>query len=631
MVFTNATLFPYVYSPISNITPFTYSDGATYLEQLETLRNWLNESLVPEFNDGIENAINEMNDAMQVVNNKTGQAEIQRFTLAGDFTLEVDPVWPDNNMVNIVLTQNIVGGWELTWGEGIDGSGVTVKQMPGEVTDFWLVPDGDGTWTAINYVLGEELAEAVATINAALALKANASSLATTNTNVTNLTATVTGLSNTKADTTAVTELLTHKAGVVNTLAELKTALLAGGTIRMGNTPITVSEQLDVAVPVRIEGGTFIQPIDAGRPAFNVTTSNVAFEGCVFSGAGTSNNYDENGRFIVANGTSGTYLINIAVNNCHMYGSQSENIRLKYVRDSVITNNRISSFLYSGIMLLSVEDTTVANNTVANAVMKSPVVNVYGIAATDDTNESATRSRNVKITGNTVKNIPWEGIDTHGGDGIVITGNTVESCLRGIALVTGNETRVTVPTNCVVTGNYVDLGTESDNTREGIGLWGISGTGATATITGNTVKGYPTPLRLFYYTPAYTLIEGNSFPHQDWTDIPMDNPSVWGPHTLYPPQYMIDGRTVHIRGYITPQGTQTTAPTRIGTVPPVASPNVLTNYRQTRGANTVSTTSASIVTDVDGTMNMWYRTASNDFYSYPIDGTYARKYDGPRP
>lgn len=35
------------YRPYSNITPFTFRDGATYLLQLEALKDWIRDSLVP--------------------------------------------------------------------------------------------------------------------------------------------------------------------------------------------------------------------------------------------------------------------------------------------------------------------------------------------------------------------------------------------------------------------------------------------------------------------------------------------------------------------------------------------------------------------------------------------------------
>jgi len=50
MVFTSATPYTRVGFPFSNITPFTYADGTTYLEQLEDMRCFLNETMVPEIN-----------------------------------------------------------------------------------------------------------------------------------------------------------------------------------------------------------------------------------------------------------------------------------------------------------------------------------------------------------------------------------------------------------------------------------------------------------------------------------------------------------------------------------------------------------------------------------------------------
>jgi hypothetical protein len=86
MVFTNAQPFPFTVTPISGVTPFTYPDGITFLEKLEKMRLWLNASLVPEFNAGIDNAIAEFqagiaNAELEVTNAKNGwQAEFDAFT-----------------------------------------------------------------------------------------------------------------------------------------------------------------------------------------------------------------------------------------------------------------------------------------------------------------------------------------------------------------------------------------------------------------------------------------------------------------------------------------------------------------------------------------------------------------------
>lgn len=642
MVFTNATLFPYQPTPLTNISPLTYRDGITFLEKLEIMRQWLNETLVPEFNAGIDHAISEMQDAMQVVNNKTGQAEIQRYTLADDFILEIDPVWPDNHMVNVVLTQNIVGGHAVTFGEDINNS-VPVNQLPNEETDLWLVPEGNGTWTAFTLVKGQELIDAVTSINAAIALKADQADLDTTNTNVTDLTTEV----STKATTASVTALtgtvttltgtvdghtteLGKKLSQVSTFAELVTAVAAGGTVRVSDTPITITAEIPVTTETRIVGGHFILPVDAAHAVFKVTASNVKFESCRFVGPGTSAEYSIDSRFIYAIGTSGSYLKNVDVIDCRMNGSQTENIRFHYVRDSVIERNNMDDFLYAGVMLLSCEDMTVSSNTITNALMKAPVVNVYGIAATDSSNVEATRSRNIKIIGNTIRNIAWEGIDTHGGEAIIITGNTVTSCGRGIALVSGNDTRLTVPEDCVVSGNFVDLGSATMTDREGISLFGLVGNLSSATITGNIVKGYQTGKHIYttLYDPNKTLVEGNSHPHVDWTPITMSNTDQWVSHPDNPAEYKVDGRNVFFRGLINPVGAQSTANSLIGAVISVARPNNLSFPKTLKGAHSSSVTTGTLGVYSNGEIWFLYRAGATDMYSYAIDCTFQRKYTG---
>ena len=59
MVFTSITPFPTTLTPITNISPLTYRDAGTFLEYLETIKQWLNDTLVPDSNTMIENAIEE--------------------------------------------------------------------------------------------------------------------------------------------------------------------------------------------------------------------------------------------------------------------------------------------------------------------------------------------------------------------------------------------------------------------------------------------------------------------------------------------------------------------------------------------------------------------------------------------
>lgn len=639
MVFTNAQPFPYLIAPLTNITPFTYSDGVTYLSQLEQMREWLNTVLVPAFNDGITNAITEyqnglgnaeayVDEMVTYINNKTGQVEIQRHTLDANYTVQVDPQWPTNHPVTVVLTQNHIGAYTVTLGTGITGS-VVVDPAPNSVSEFTLIPVGDGTWkvfqfTAIQKAIQDELdllsGELDGTQADLTALTTRVTDAETAHTDL----ETVVG---TKASQDDMVTALGSRVPVVRTFAELVEAVAAGGTVHVGDASITITAEIPVNVPVIVKGGHFILPENAGYPAFKVTTHNVTFDGCRFAGPGTAAAYDINSRFIYAVGTSSEYLRNINVRNCRMTGNQTENIRFQYVIDSDVSHNRMDDFLYAGVMLLSVEDSTISHNRITNAVMKAPVVNVYGIAATDNTNVEATRSRNITISGNNVRNIPWEGIDTHGGESIVITGNTVVGCARGIALVSGNETRLTVPLNCIVTGNYVDLGSASMTDREGIGLFGLLSNLASATITGNVVQGYEQGKAI--YTGAFdhnkTLVEGNSHPHIDWTTV--GTSGVFGSNSSNPWQYMVDGRNVIFRGMAT-DITPTEGDSLMGNLPSVARPNNLTFPKNLRGASTTATTVGTLGVYSNGEVKFLYRNNTTGSWSYAMDCVYQRRYSG---
>ena len=75
MVFTNSTPFPTVITPLSNISPFTYRDGFTYLEILEKMRQWLNDTLVPDVNAGINNAIAEFQKGIENAETRVVESE----------------------------------------------------------------------------------------------------------------------------------------------------------------------------------------------------------------------------------------------------------------------------------------------------------------------------------------------------------------------------------------------------------------------------------------------------------------------------------------------------------------------------------------------------------------------------
>lgn len=302
---------------------------------------------------------------------------------------------------------------------------------------------------------------------------------------------------------------------VVRNITELQAALVTGGTIFVAGGDYTISANLVVGKPSTIlgsGGNKFILPAGSTNLGFLITSSDVTIDGLKFVGGGLASGWNSAARFIFAQGTSAAMLKNITVRNCTLDGCQSDAIRMQWVDGFTVFGNRVDGTLFSGVMTISSINGAIVANTIKNAPLSTGVVNTYGIATTDSDNTVAARSKNIRIFANTVDNIEWEGIDTHGGDGIIVIGNTVRSCPRGIALVVGNDTRVAAPTNCIVQGNYVDYGTAATS-REGISLFGNAASNilADAIITGNIVVGNFTPK---YHTSTVdtnkTILANNS-------------------------------------------------------------------------------------------------------------------------
>lgn len=594
---------------VPQVTPFTYRDGATYLEILHTLTHYVQTGLLEELDAGLVKAIEELNTGLMsverfhadysaeidrrilLISNRVGPEGIQRITLTGNFVLDIDPVWPDAHALRFQVTNDDDGGHLFWLGEGISGE-LIFNDEPNAVNDFLLVPRADGTWTVENVNgLGEDQ---ILEILGAFETKIEGD-IAQFNTSV-----------NTR---------LGKKRQVVTTLAELQAAIAVGGDIFVDGV-ISLNGGVEINRPCRIYGGSYT--MTDGEHGFNITSNDVTLDGGVYSGSGTDGPYRILQRFILCVGTTGNYRRNIVITNNRMDGSAATNILLRYVRQTKITGNTISNFLYSGIMLLSCEEFVVDSNVIYNAVMKSPVVNVYGIGATDSDNIPAYRSRNGVISNNMVNNIPWEGIDTHGGEHIAITGNSLRNCVRGIALVVGNESRNLVPLHITVTGNTLN---GVGSLREGISLFGKSGVspGASAIISGNSITGYETPIYVTAFGRTNSYIGGNSAPFIPWTNIDLAN--GWQANSANPPQYKVDGHTTSLRGQaIPPIGVA--KPAGIGTIPSAYAPSGygIQMLGYAKGSD-VAAGDFTLGVRSSGVLTAFYPTGSDSF-SYPISGSF---------
>lgn len=409
---------------------------------------------------------------------------------------------------------------------------------------------------------------------------------------------------------------------MITTRAELDAAILDGGDILCdASSPIELTSPVVIERPVRLLGGRFHVP--AG-PGFEITSSDVELSGVHITGGRETGGYDITQKLVHAIGAQEQPLSGIRVTNCRMQDSRGDNVWLTWCEDSQVADNIIESFLYSGVLVISGNRIAISNNLVRGASLSPGVVNPYGIAVTDAANTAAARSRNCSIVGNHVSAIEWEGIDTHGGDRITIIGNHVSGCPRGIALVTGNSSRLFAPTNCVVTGNTVDGSGGTRPALAGVYLGGIAGSAASATVVGNQIVGYGTAPDFVtsYWARAETYIGANSAAHVPWTPIELGDDFI--ANGTYTPMYMVDGNQGFVRGGVIPKsgGVGGATPrTAIGRLPNAAAwPTSLVFLGLSKGSNKAAG-NGQLAVNPSGELLMLYGSGT-DTYTYWLHGSY---------
>jgi hypothetical protein len=280
----------------------------------------------------------------------------------------------------------------------------------------------------------------------------------------------------------------------------------SGATVRFSGTAHTLTAAVSISKPLTVDSttGTQITQTTAGAPAFNVTSGGVAFRGLRMTGAQYAN-LVSNEVAINANGTVGSYLQGVRVERCQFDNWGHTAVWVQFANDVDVADNKFNNIAYAGVLLLSVTRGSVSRNTVTNIIQGVGAVNSYGIAVTRSQGDLATypRSTDVMVSGNRIDGVTsWEGLDTHGGQRITFSGNTVKNCKTGIAIVGSTDAGAAVsfaPLDISVSDNIVDSGV-TDGSR-GIGIAFVGATSgavgtptelATGTIQGNTVRGHGT-------------------------------------------------------------------------------------------------------------------------------------------
>lgn len=212
-------------------------------------------------------------------------------------------------------------------------------------------------------------------------------------------------------------------------------ALPVGGTLEIRKDhstvlPITVNKECTI----RFAGGS-VQTSTAGQDAFFVTSGGVRFQNPKLRGVGHSVNGVGSG--IRATGTVAVPLQGFTVEGADIRDFNYIGILTRLVDKVRITGGEIQFIGYSAITVSSCNDGHVSKMSLHDITMPAgQYVNSYGVAFTN-WNSTEPASKDCVAENNYLRNIPWEALDTHGGQNVVFRGNTVRNCGVGVAIVDG--------------------------------------------------------------------------------------------------------------------------------------------------------------------------------------------------
>lgn len=256
----------------------------------------------------------------------------------------------------------------------------------------------------------------------------------------------------------------------------MRLALEAGGFVDLSRVPaLRLTEPLGITRPTVIIGGDLTAL--EGAAALEVTSSQVQIVGARIRGSATRGSTRDPGQILVhAHGCRQAPLREITVRGCSLSGSRSDAVRLEWCRESSVVGCTVDHVLYAGVMCLSCCQVLVADNEISDIPLTPGTVDGYGIAFSDAGNTEAARSRNCRAVRNTIRIVDREGIDTHGGLAIRITDNVIVGCARGIAVVSGNQTRRMSPQQCLVARNRIGAAGARTAPLEAVAFRGIEGT-----------------------------------------------------------------------------------------------------------------------------------------------------------
>ena len=228
----------------------------------------------------------------------------------------------------------------------------------------------------------------------------------------------------------------------------------AGGTLDLTGCSYALVAPALVSRPITIRGGA----VSASTGGILISSSQVSISRMMLRGSGPTS--DQRHYGIEVRGPSvSSYLTDITLSDNTFTAWAGEAIHAELVEDFTFSDNDISDVYYAGIGCYSVRKGRISGNGVRNVLGSG---NAYGIYLSRRTGGLAVapRSSDVVVDGNTVEDIPnWEGLDTHGGQRITFSGNTIRRVrnpiMVGASVDVSGGPGIYAPLDVVVTDNTI--------------------------------------------------------------------------------------------------------------------------------------------------------------------------------
>lgn len=271
------------------------------------------------------------------------------------------------------------------------------------------------------------------------------------------------------------------------------TLTVPAGVVFRVDGELVVSRAMTISSPGR--GGFYSQV--AGTTAqrmLRITSGDTHLRGLFLTGSQRMSAADQYGVYI-AGGSSSAQLESVTVVGCELTNFAYAGVFAQHVKRIKIDGNRIHDIAYAGIMVASCIDGSIDNNDVWN-ITQAGYVNSYGITAsrTPGSLVDSPRSTGLSISSNRITGVPlWAGIDTHGGQGLLVSKNIIRDTGTAISLVSAQNAAmayVFAPLDMEVADNLIDSTVTNGTRGAGINLSGNATQQASGKIHGNTVRGH---------------------------------------------------------------------------------------------------------------------------------------------